>query len=58
MQQKTSAPEDDRGISADKKEKKIQKESSENSEILHCNSCGYDVKTGQVVCHNCGFKLK
>ncbi len=58
MQQKTSAPEDDRGISADKKEKKIQKESSEDSEILHCNSCGYDVKTGQVICHNCGFKLK
>ncbi len=37
---------------------KNKNESDTDSEILHCNSCGYDVKKGQVICHNCGFKLK
>ncbi len=58
IKQKTPIPEDDK-ISIKEKEKKTQKETSaEDSEILHCNSCGYDVEKGQVICHNCGFKLK
>ncbi len=56
--QKTSVPEDDNKISLNEKEKKTQKETAASSEILHCNSCGYDVGKGQVICHNCGFKLK
>jgi hypothetical protein len=60
MKQKVLAPEDDSkiSISKNKKEKKTQKENGTDAEILHCNSCGYDVEKGQVICHNCGFKLK
>ncbi len=37
---------------------KNMKDTTIGDEVLHCNSCGYDVKKGQVLCHNCGFKLK
>ena len=59
MKQKTSISGDDKiSISKNKKEKKAQKETGDDSEILHCNSCGYDIEKGQVICHNCGFKLR
>lgn len=30
----------------------------DKTDILHCQSCGVDIKTGQITCHNCGVKLK
>ncbi|MHB1347522.1 MAG: trypsin-like peptidase domain-containing protein [Candidatus Humimicrobiaceae bacterium] len=35
-----------------------KKQIVDKSDILHCNSCGIDVKTGQITCHNCGVTLK
>ena len=34
------------------------KQLENKSDILHCHSCGIDVKTGQITCHNCGVTLK